>query len=309
MNLFDELGSSVGNESEEVKFDSLNAVETADAVTDAGDASAKKSSKKDPLADQVAKELAKELVANDELRALFKSRVNDLFVTNTLAFSDKGGQILAGYDEAKKNAKKNKATRKLEIVSEIVGYNVKNQGEQPIECDSQVWHQNEAGKFVAEPTKLVINPGEEKSITKRDMLMITSQPEFSGEFANGVMTTKLKTSEMAKYAGSEGGFDFIASKYFIRFTDGGVSVHDDAVKINISHQEEKNGNTVWVVNDEYKAQFGFLENEPEAKEKATKSAAPKEKKANKIKLETRNVNAAFLAKALKSAQENSVQAQ
>ena len=38
MNLFDELGSSVGNESEEVKFDSLNAVETADAVTDAGDA-------------------------------------------------------------------------------------------------------------------------------------------------------------------------------------------------------------------------------------------------------------------------------
>ena len=285
MNLFDELGSSVGNESEEVKFDSLNAVETADAVTDAGDASAKKSSKKDPLADQVAKELAKELVANDELRALFKSRVNDLFVTNTLAFSDKGGQILAGYDEAKKNAK-NKATRKLEIVPEI-----------------------EAGKFVAEPTKLVINPGEEKSITKRDMLMITSQPEFSGEFANGVMTTKLKTSEMAKYAGSEGGFDFIASKYFIRFTDGGVSVHDDAVKINISHQEEKNGNTVWVVNDEYKAQFGFLENEPEAKEKATKSAAPKEKKANKIKLETRNVNAAFLAKALKSAQENSVQAQ
>lgn len=308
MNLFDELGSSVGNDSEEVKFDSLNAVETADVVTDAGDASAKKSSKKDPLADQVAKELAKELVANDELRALFKSRVNDLFVTNTLAFSDKGGQILAGYDEAKKNAK-NKATRKLEIVPEIVGYNVKNQGEQPIECDSQVWHQNEAGKFVAEPTKLVINPGEEKSITKRDMLMITSQPEFSGEFANGVMTTKLKTSEMAKYAGSEGGFDFIASKYFIRFTDGGVSVHDDAVKINISHQEEKNGNTVWVVNDEYKAQFGFLENEPEAKEKATKSAAPKEKKANKIKLETRNVNAAFLAKALKSAQENSVQAQ
>lgn len=288
MEVFKEMEAGV----EENGFEELGAVDTATVA----ESVATPKGNKDELEEQVAKELRTELINNEEFQKTFKSRINDLVVTKTLGFSDEGGQISKGYDDSQLNTK-GKAKHLLEVVAEIVGYVVKNQGETPIECASQTWKKDESGKYVAEPSQLVIAPGEEKAITKRDMLLITIQPEFAGEFANGVMVTKLKASEMSKHLNN---FDYIANKYYIKFNDKGNGVHDDTVKINISHQEKDGDKTVWVVNDEYKAQFGFLENEPEPKavkeKKGKKAKTPK----TSIKITPRNSKAMFLAKAYES---------
>ena len=286
MEAFEELK---GTES----FEELNPVDAGEAKAEV--TATKKS--KDELEQQVAQELRDELISNEEFKGRFKSRVNDLVIVKTLGFSDKGGQISKGYDDSTV-ATKGKSTHMLETVAEIVGYVAKNVGDTDITCPSKVW-KKDGDKFVSEDTTLVIKPGEEKAITKRDMMMITVQPEFAGEFGNGVMVTKLKTSEMAKYVTN---LDYIADKYYIKFNDGDMKVHDDANKINISHQETKGDQTIWVVNDEYASQFGYLNNEPDPKApKARKEKAPRKPKLD-IKIEARNVKAAFLAKALQSGQ-------
>ena len=300
MESFDELEMNTEDVGEVSSMDSFEELNTSTdeageqgEIADIKETGAKKD--ENSVEKQVALELREELINNPEFRELFKSRTQDLKVINTLGFSDKGGQVSVGYDSSQKNAH-GKDKHLLDQVSEIVGYKVRNEGDQPIKCDSQKWVKDEAtGKFVPQPYELVINAGEEAIINKRDLVLITMQPEFSFNFANGMVVSKLKVENVT----SGMNINDLAEMHHIRLNEKTLNVHDDTFKINISHQEERNGETVWVVNDEYVDKFGYLNNEPDAK--VRKEKVKKEKKPRvKVKIDARDVKAAFLMKAIQA---------
>ena len=235
MESFDELEMNTEDVGEVSSMDSFEELNTSTdeageqgAITDIKETGAKKD--ENSVEKQVALELREELINNPEFRELFKSRTQDLKVINTLGFSDKGGQVSVGYDSSQKNAH-GKDKHLLDQVSEIVGYKVRNEGDQPIKCASQKWVKDEAtGKFVPQPYELVINAGKEAIINKRDLVLITMQPEFSFNFANGMVVSKLKVENVT----SGMSIHDLAEMHHIRLNEKTLNVHDDTFKINIS---------------------------------------------------------------------------
>lgn len=243
----------------------------------------------DELGREVAKEIIQKLTADESYKESFRSAVDSIKVVGTLGFSDCGGMISGGYDMNKLN-KNGKPSHKIVSTAAIVGYRVENTGDDAIVLNSQEWAQGEDGKFVGTPAEVTINPGETVDLTKRDFFILMARPEYSNEFANGYVTTRNSVTKMANISLDE---IFASSNIVLRKDEDGkkYGVHDDDFKVNIS---AKNADGKWYVLPEYEVRFGFLNNEKEIEIAESTTRTRREK----VKVNTQNVKAAFLAKVL-----------
>lgn len=183
----------------------------------------------------------------------FKNRVRRLSgsvqVLNSLGFGDSGNIIVDKSDS-------NKEKRALAVTSAIVGYRVANIGNEPIKYVTEVWAQDETGKYVATKQEKTLAPGAYADLTRQYMTMFCAQPEISFQLANG---------KIVKGAGAKSnkGMKAELEAHYFAFNkepDGTKKqVNDDDVKLNVG--EKVDGK--WVVKSEFVSTFGFLNNPKE----------------------------------------------
>lgn len=201
--------------------------------------------------DEFVKEVVEKFQTDVNYREILKSKVDTIRIVNALVFSDTDAVC-------EKLAKAKDMKQKHIIVpgEAVVGYNIENLGDEDIVISSSKWIENGDGTYVAEPTEIIIRTGEIASLTKRDFFMLTIKPEYSNEFANGSVTTRLSIHNMANIK-----FDDIINLMEIALRvdgDGKVSGIDfDTFVIHISSQTTYGR---WTVKPEYVDMFGFLNN-------------------------------------------------
>lgn len=182
-----------------------------------------------------------------------------LEVVNTLGFGDSGNIVV---DKTKVDG------RALAVTSAIVGYKVKNIGSEPVKYTTEVFAQDETGKYVGTKQDAFIAPGGTADLTRQYMTMLCAIPEISFQLANG---------KVIRGSGARGQKSLQAEleAYYFSFNkdeDGNKPrVNDDDVKLNVG---EKVGGQ-WVVKPEYVDAFGFLNNPKEGGRGRRKSAGSK----------------------------------
>lgn len=185
-----------------------------------------------------------------------------LEVINSLGFGDSGNLLFDkdNFDPNNINPKTGKPVRPLTPTSTVVGYRVRNNGEEAIKYTTEVWTKGADGKFVATKTEKVLAQGEVADLPRQYMTALCAIPEISFTLANG---------KIIKGSGAKGDKSLKAEleSYYFKFNpseDGTTKqINDDDVKLNIS---EKVGDK-WVVKAEYEETFGFLNNQDEVKKK------------------------------------------
>lgn len=177
---------------------------------------------------------------------------NSIKVVNTLGYG-KGGNIVV-------DKKASGDARVLKPTSAICGYKLENIGTEVIEYTTEVFTQDETGKFVGQVVKKQWAPGETINLTRQYTTMLCSMPEISFTLANGKIVSSSKKN--AKSLKEE-----LAAYYFTfnKNEDGTTpQVNDDEVKLSIS---DADGN----VKPEYIETFGYLNNPKENKAGRSKS--------------------------------------
>lgn len=207
-----------------------------------------KNNKKEKI--DAMKAALKETVTTDpEFQNKLRSLSNSVEVVNSLGFGE-GGNIIVD------KAKSANGKRELAVTSQIVGYRIKNIGDQPIKYQTEVWAAGADGKYVATKTEKTLEPGKVADLTRQFMTMFCAQPEISFTLANG---------KIIKGAGAknEKGIKAELASYYFRFdadeTGEKKQINDDTVKLNVG---EKVGGK-WVVKNEFVESFGFLNNPKE----------------------------------------------
>lgn len=230
-----------------------NLDEVKEEVTTEVTTEAPKNDKKKKV--QAMKEAIKTTISEDEtfvqkLRALSDS----IEVVNTLGFGE-GGNIVVD---------KTKAERTIITTSAIVGYRISNIGDEPIKYITELYSQDENGKYVGTKKEMVLAPGETTELTRQYMTMLAAIPEISFQLANGKIT---------RGAGAKGDKSIKAEleAYYFKFDkdENGYKpqVNDDSVKLNVG--EKVDG--TWVVKPEFVEIFGFLNNPKESSRGKRKS--------------------------------------
>lgn len=178
---------------------------------------------------------------------------NSIKVVNTLGYG-KGGNIVV-------DKKASVDARVLKQTSAICGYKLENIGNEAIEYTTEVFSQDETGKFVGQVVKKQWAPGEVINLTRQYTTMLCSIPEISFTLANGKIVSSSKKN--AKSLKEE-----LASYYFTfnKAEDGTTpQVNDDEVKLSVDDADGK-------VKPEYVEAFGFLNNPKEGRAARTKGA-------------------------------------
>ena len=188
-----------------------------------------------------------------------RSLSDSIEVVNTLGFGDSGNIVV---DKTKKDG------RALTVTSAIVGYRIRNIGEEPVKYITEVHAQDETGKFVGTKQEMFLAPGATADLTRQYMTMFCAQPEISFQVANG---------KIIRGSGAKGEKSLKAEleAYYFSFNkqeDGNkLQVNDDSVKLNVG--EKVNGK--WVVKPEFVETFGFLNNPKEGRRGGRKSSGEK----------------------------------
>lgn len=178
---------------------------------------------------------------------------NSIKVVNTLGYG-KGGNIVV-------DKKASGDARVLKPTSAICGYKLENIGTEVIEYTTEVFTQDETGKFVGQVVKKQWAPGETINLTRQYTTMLCSMPEISFTLANGKIVSSSKKN--AKSLKEE-----LAAYYFAfnKAEDGTTpQVNDDEVKLSVDDADGK-------VKPEYVEAFGFLNNPKEGRAARTKGA-------------------------------------
>ena len=178
---------------------------------------------------------------------------NSIKVVNTLGYG-KGGNIVV-------DKKASGDARVLKPTSAICGYKLENIGTEAIEYTTEVFSQDETGKFVGQVVTKQWNPGETISLTRQYTTMLCSIPEISFTLANGKIVSSSKKN--AKSLKEE-----LAAYYFAfnKAEDGTTpQVNDDEVKLSVDDADGK-------VKPEYVESFGYLNNPKEGRAARTKGA-------------------------------------
>lgn len=217
-------------------------------------------------ADQALVDCLKERIAkNPEFLSTVKTMSSSLEVVHTLTYSDKGNLVVD------KVATAEKGKRTLKPVPAIVGYEIKNVGDQPIPYKTAVCTKGADGVYTEAPTDAVLNPGETAFITRQYMTMLTAAPEFSFELANGKIVKGSGTSNAGKNIREQ------LESYYFAFKEKGKSVNDDTVVMPVADLVGDK----WVIKSEFEATFGFLNN-PVKSSAATKSTRTRKSASEKI---------------------------
>lgn len=178
---------------------------------------------------------------------------NSIKVVNTLGYG-KGGNIVV-------DKKASGDARVLKPTSAICGYKLENIGTEAIEYTTEVFTQDETGKYVGQVVKKQWNPGETINLTRQYTTMLCSMPEISFTLANGKIVSSSKKN--AKSLKEE-----LAAYYFAfnKSEDGTTpQVNDDEVKLSVDDADGK-------VKPEYVEAFGYLNNPKEGRAARTKGA-------------------------------------
>lgn len=178
---------------------------------------------------------------------------NSIKVVNTLGYG-KGGNIVV-------DKKASGDARVLKPTSAICGYKLENIGTEVIEYTTEVFSQDETGKFVGQVVKKQWAPGETINLTRQYTTMLCSMPEVSFTLANGKIVSSSKKN--AKSLKEE-----LAAYYFAfnKSEDGTTpQVNDDEVKLSVDDADGK-------VKPEYVETFGYLNNPKEGRAARTKGA-------------------------------------
>lgn len=188
-----------------------------------------------------------------------RSLSDSIEVVNTLGFGDSGNIVV---DRTKTDE------RSLAVTSAIVGYRVRNLGSEPIKYTTEIYAQDETGKYVGTKQEMFLAPGATADLTRQYMTMLAAIPEISFQLANG---------KIIRGSGAKGEKSLKAEleAYYFSFNkdENGVKlqVNDDSVKLNVG--EKVNGK--WVVKPEFVETFGFLNNPKEGRRGGRKSSGEK----------------------------------
>lgn len=178
---------------------------------------------------------------------------NSIKVVNTLGYG-KGGNIVV-------DKKASGESRVLKPTSAICGYKLENIGNEVIDYTTEVFTQDETGKFVGQVVQKKWNPGETIDLTRQYTTMLCSRPEISFTLSNGKIVSSSKKN--AKTLKEE------LSAYYFTFNKGedGTTpqVNDDEVKLSVDDADGK-------VKPEYVEAFGYLNNPKESKAARAKGA-------------------------------------
>lgn len=239
------------------EFENLGAVEApitpAPATTDAA---AAKKAKLDAMKQSLRETLTEDPTFEKRLHTLSKS----VEVINSLGFGESGNIIVD-------KAKSTKDNRALTTTSVIVGYRVRNIGDQPIPYKTESWAQDAEGKFVAQKVEKVMAPGGYADLTRQYMTMFCAQPEISFQLANG------KVIRGSGNKAARGDLRAELEAYYFSFDkDAGLQINADEVKLNVG---VKGADGKWVVKPEFVDAFGYLNNAPEKTRGAKKEAGTK----------------------------------
>lgn len=183
----------------------------------------------------------------ERLRRLSES----LKVVNTLGFGTSGNIVV---DKASKAE-----GRTLKPTSQIVGYTIENIGSEAIAYTTEVFAQDETGKFVGSVVEKTLAPGARANLSRKYMTMLCAKPEISFTLSNGKIVASSKKTKT---------LDEQLSAYYFTFDkdENGYKpeVNDDEVKLSI----DVDG----VVKAEYVEDFGYLNNPKEARTPKAKGA-------------------------------------
>ena len=171
---------------------------------------------------------------------------NSIQVVNTLGFG-KGGNIVVD-----KKASGDK--RQLKPTSAICGYRLQNIGTETIEYTTEVFTQDETGKYVGQQVQKQWAPGEIICLNRQYTTMLCAIPEISFTLANGKIVASSKKN--AKTLKEE-----LASYYFAFDKDENGNkpeVNDDEVKLAVDDADGR-------VKPEYVETFGYLNNPKEGR--------------------------------------------
>lgn len=189
-----------------------------------------------------------------------KTLSNSLEVVHTLGFGEHGSIIV---DEAKTTATK----RGLAQTSAIVGYEVRNCGDQPIQYKTGVCTPDANGVYTSEEVTRVLNPGETAYLTRKYMTILCACPEISFTLRNG---TIVKGSGATNTHDQEA---ILKCFYFTFDKDLNMKVNSDEVKVRIDDVVDGHS----VVKSEYVEAFGTFNNKKETKKRASKAGSQNNK--------------------------------
>lgn len=217
----------------------------------------KKQQKKEKVS--IMKASLKERIQTDKTYLERKNRLShSVRVINSLGFG-KGNIVLD------KKATEESGERKLAPTSKIVGYRIKNIGDEAISYVTAVCKETEPGSGVWTQEKVTksLAPGETADLSRLYMTMLAVNDEFSLMFDNGIMMASSKKSTK--------GLKQELEAYYFKPSDVDekgvqISVNDDTFKISI-----EDGDTNKVL-PQYEETFGFLNN---VKTRATGESGPK----------------------------------
>lgn len=169
--------------------------------------------------------------------------------------------------------------RRLANAPENVGYIVKNVSDTPIEYTTTLYTQDETGKFVGNDVKKNLMPNEEIAISRANLTKLTLRDEFNLTLENGTIIAKTNAKSVE---------ELFTNPYFQFSRESGMDVNSPEVKKLIHDTQNVNGETVYVVKDEYIELFGYLNNKEEKAPKAKRA------KANVIKPNNTEITAHYL---------------
>lgn len=233
------------------QFEQLAEVTPGEEAVETTTAKKKKGAKKSPHMDNFIAKIR----SNPELKEILRSLSDSLMVVNSLSFSDEGSIVLDKTKPVEEDEK-----RKLIKTSKIVGYRIKNIGQNPIKYTVSQCTKDADGVWQEAQVEKVLNPEETAEIPKKYLTMLTSDPRFSFTLQNGYM----KKSSKANPANT---LDDELESWYFKASDDNIKVNADYFKINIGQEVVDGESTKWIVLPEYETVFGYLNNSTK-KEKA-----------------------------------------
>ena len=240
----------------------MNELNTFSELPDAGNVSTNASADANNEAKKRrVEEMRSSLKATIQSDPTFIDRLHKLSesieVVNSLGWGENGNIMVDA---------KNTDGRTLQPTSAIVGYSIRNKGTEPIPYETEVWTQNEDGKFTAQKVGKVLSPGETANLTRQFMTKFCAMPEISFQLANG------KVIRGSGNKAAKGDLKAELEAYYFSFNkDLGIQVNSDDVKLNVGVRDEQTNQ--WHVKPEYVETFGYLENAPEKSRGRKKTAS------------------------------------
>lgn len=218
------------------------------------DKAEKKAAKKEQVAEM--KTLFRETLQQDPSYLERRHTLSgSLKVTKTLGYGTSGNVMVDKEATAKEKAENPDSDKKvLKPTGKVVGYTIENVGTEAIKYVTEVFAQDETGKYVGSKVEKTLAPGQQANISRSYLAMLTAKPEFAFKLANGTLVSK---------GTSKGELEDILSKFYFSFDkDLGINVNDDEIKVTIDDEG--------VVKPEYVEAFGYLNNPKEKKATGTK---------------------------------------